>query len=137
MPQAIDGHAADAHHFAMAHMRFLPDGTPPRIVGSFGNSAELRGSKLDVVRMSCDIAEIRLDILLAGDGVIDRTAWAHLAGFPLLFTARRGEEGGVGNPDARTRMRLLLEVLDDAALIDIEVASISEMSMALGEIRDR
>lgn len=56
---------------------------------------------------------------------------------PLLFTARRFEEGGalaIG-PDAR--MSLLRGALDQAALIDIEVASIREMGALLEELAER
>ncbi|MES2658400.1 MAG: type I 3-dehydroquinate dehydratase [Verrucomicrobiota bacterium] len=112
------------------------DSRSPKVVGSFGSSRDLRASPLATVQESCDIAEIRLDLLLAECGKIDPATWAHLMDFPLLFTARRGDEGGAGSLDAATRMKLLMEVLDDAAMIDIEVASIPEMASILDEIRD-
>ncbi len=109
----------------------------PQVVGSFGSLADLTASTLEGVRACCDIVEIRLDLLMAECAKVDRAAWHHLRGFPLLFTARRPEEGGAGNLDAATRCHLLTEVLDDATWIDIEVASLSEMTPLLGEIRER
>ena len=53
---------------------------------------------------------------------------------PLLFTARRASEGGGGDLDADARMQLLRSILDDASLIDIEVASIPEMQPLLDEL---
>lgn len=41
----------------------------------------------------------------------------------MLFTARRGDEGGAGNLGARQRVDLLRAVLSDAAIMDIELAS--------------
>jgi 3-dehydroquinate dehydratase type I len=50
---------------------------------------------------------------------------------PLLFTARRSSEGGAGDLSADSRIEILRSVLDDASLIDIEVASIAEMQPLL------
>jgi 3-dehydroquinate dehydratase type I len=55
---------------------------------------------------------------------------------PLLFTARRASEGGAGDLNADTRMKMLRGVLDDASLVDIEVASISEMKALLDDLSD-
>jgi 3-dehydroquinate dehydratase-1 len=62
---------------------------------------------------------------------VDGVAWRHLAGIPLLFTARRGDEGGSGDLSAAARSTLLESALDHAACIDIEVASIPEMTELL------
>lgn len=107
------------------------------MVGSFGSLRDLQESTPTSVREACHLAEIRLDLLCPDDGKIDGTPWNHLADIPLLFTARRIEEGGalaIG-PDAR--MSLLRSALDHAAWIDIEVASIREMGALLKELADR
>lgn len=121
----------------MPNVTFLPDDRTPRIVGSFGSARDCREYRAEIVRESCDIAEIRLDLFLDASGAMDPGAWAHLTGIPLLFTARRGDEGGRGNLDAAARAGLLMEILDEAALIDIEVASIPEMEAVLIELRQR
>lgn len=106
------------------------------MVGSFGSPADLREAAASV-RQSCDLAEIRLDLLIAGSGKIDAELWSHLTDIPLLFTARRIEEGGALALDAAARMNLLEGVMEQAAWIDIEVASIPEMGGLLAELAER
>ena len=106
----------------------------PQIVGSFGSSLDLRTSVVAVVLEACDIAEIRLDLLEPEDLTTQLLPWSHLAGIPLLFTARRTEEGGARALDAAVRSRLLKTALPHAAWIDVEVASIDEMSGLLAEL---
>ncbi|MEO8614481.1 MAG: type I 3-dehydroquinate dehydratase [Luteolibacter sp.] len=85
----------------------------------------------------CDIAEIRLDIVREENGGVDASQWAHLSEIPLLFTARRMDEGGAGELSAKERMDLLRVSLDQAALVDLEVASIGEMGDLLKELEAR
>jgi 3-dehydroquinate dehydratase type I len=68
--------------------------------------------------------EIRLDLLENPEA----RPWAHLTGIPMLFTARRGNEGGKGDLDAARRSELLEAVLDEAALVDVELESADEMA---------
>lgn len=109
----------------------------PRVVGSFGNRDDLKRATVAQLAAACDLAEIRLDLLTEGAATAQPAQWQHLEGFPLLFTARRGEEGGAGNLDAAQRSHLLELVLDDAALIDVEVASIGEMRPLLDSLQRR
>ena len=114
-----------------------PDPASPRIVGSFGNAESLATASIDSVRSACDVVEIRLDLLEA-EGVLTRTRpWAHLEDMPLLFTARRGDEGGAGNLPAARRIGILEEVLAEAALIDVEWVSAGEMAAVLESARDQ
>jgi 3-dehydroquinate dehydratase-1 len=121
----------------MAHLNFHPGDHCPRIVGSSGCLADLKSITAVDAATSCDIVEIRLDLLLEHSGVVNRACWAHLTGLPLLFTARRPAEGGAAALDAFTRTSLLEQVLDDAAMVDIEVASIGEMEVLLNVLRAR
>lgn len=121
----------------MVHAKFLPDVRQPRVVGSFGSSMDLRDADASSVRECCDIAEIRLDLLRNEDENIGSARWSHLSGFPLLFTARRIEEGGALAMDPAMRIDLLSGALDQAAWIDIEVASIQEMGDFLQELAKR
>ena len=109
----------------------------PKVVGSFGSLMDLEITDLATVRQCCDIAEIRLDILKRDGGSVHPSQWSHLLDIPLLFTARRGEEGGVGELNASERIELLKIALDDATYIDIEVASISEMTGLLDILKHR
>ena len=137
MPQAVDEVPFAAHHSAMAHADIsLTDGRP-KVVGSFGGTDDLRGVDAGEVRASCDFAEIRLDLILDESGRVDAGLWRHLQGIPLLFTARRVEEGGARVLNAAERMALLETVLDQAACIDIEVASIGEMGELLKTLQIR
>jgi len=96
-------------------------------VGSFGCGDDLRQADAASVRDSCDIAEIRLDLIMNEAAGVEPALWRHLPDIPLLFTARRQDEGGLRALGAADRTRLLESVLDQAAWIDIEVASIGEM----------
>jgi 3-dehydroquinate dehydratase-1 len=112
----------------------LTDGRP-RVVGSFGNPDDLAAAAVPQLRELCDLAEIRLDLLMPAKAPGDEPAWRHLAGFPLLFTARRAEEGGARHLAAEERIRLLEGALPDASLIDVEVASLAEMGGFLKTLR--
>jgi len=105
------------------------------VVGSFGSTAALHGINAATVRDACDLAEIRLDLI--GHFGVAAAPWQHLREIPLLLTARRGSEGGSGDLSAATRSGLLEGALDDAACVDVEVASIAEMSGLLNILKNR
>ncbi|MBK1828751.1 type I 3-dehydroquinate dehydratase [Haloferula rosea] len=106
----------------------------PLTVGSFGNADTLRSISASEIADSCDLVEIRLDLL---DAATRHDApWRNFTQSPILFTARRGSEGGTGDLDADTRMALLSEQLDDTSLIDIEVASIAEMQPLIKRLKE-
>jgi 3-dehydroquinate dehydratase-1 len=109
----------------------------PLVVGSFGGASELQRAALTEVRQACDLVEIRLDLAVDEAGSTDPQAWHHLTAMPLLFTARRIEEGGALPLTAEARMALLQAVLDQAALIDVEVASLGEMAPLLEALAQR
>lgn len=121
----------------MANAKFLLEEGHPRVVGSFGSASDLHDATASAVHESCDIAEIRLDLLTGRDLQVQSTLWNHLAGIPLLFTARRIEEGGAHALTSAKRMDLLRVALDQATWVDIEVASISEMGALLAELAER
>lgn len=97
-----------------------------RVVGSIGDSEVLRKTTDATALEDCDVVEIRLDIL-AAENALDRSAWSHLVRVPILFTARRKEEGGIIASTADERSAWIDLAIDDAAAIDIEVASLGEM----------
>lgn len=121
----------------MTHAEFrLTDGQP-RIVGSFAGAGDFRDADPGQIRVSCDLAEARLDLLAAESNVAESSPWRRLRNVPLLFTARRIDEGGALPLSAADRMNLLDRVIDEAALIDIEVASIDEMEPLRSAIASR
>lgn len=109
----------------------------PNIVGSFGSPHDLAEADPSAVRDVCDLAEIRLDLLMAESGAAEPAQWRHLHDLPLLFTARRTDEGGAGALNPAQRMALLESALDQAACIDLEVASIGEMGAFLKTLETR
>ncbi|MGB6222563.1 type I 3-dehydroquinate dehydratase [Haloferula sp.] len=106
----------------------------PLIVGSFGDLESLNSIPIHEIRESCDLVEIRLDLLPWEPMDLEQAPWLRLMELPLLFTARRGSEGGAGNLDAMARMTRLRSVIEVASLIDIEVASITEMQSLIEEL---
>lgn len=119
----------------MRFLRWIIEKRLPKVVGSIGTAPDLRRTDPTILGSCCDLAEIRLDLIAADAGSISQADWSHLEEFPLLFTARRGDEGGAPGLDAAARMNLLKPALEHASLIDIEVASIVEMAEILREVR--
>ncbi len=109
----------------------------PLVVGSFGDATSLASATPASLGDFCDIAEIRLDLHHEEVEERGRDLWSHLLPFPLLFTARRASEGSPHDLDADQRIQLLTAALDDAAMIDIEVASIPEMEEIIAEAGKR
>lgn len=109
----------------------LSDGGRPLVVGSIATPAALAAIRPGELGNSCDLLEIRLDGLIAAGEIPSPPAWAHLSDHPLLFTARRSEEGGLIDWGAEQRMKALQAALPDAACIDIEAASIDVMGAVL------
>ncbi len=117
----------------MRAAEILLESRRPHVVGSFGNPAALGDSSQETVRAACDLAEIRLDLLAAAGVEPEPSLWRHLTGIPLLFTARRIEEGGALALDAAHRADLLRGTLGEAAFLDVEAACIGEMRELLDE----
>lgn len=119
----------------MAAPRTWPPPPPRAVVGSVATAAGLAALDAAQAAAACDVVEVRLDGL-AADGVAPEQApWRHLAGVPLLFTARRGEEGGLGGLDAAARARWLRAALPDAAWIDVEAAALGELAAVVAVAR--
>jgi 3-dehydroquinate dehydratase I len=112
-------------------------GKQPLVVGSLASAATLRGLDLLAAAAACDVVEVRLDGLFAEGTEPQPALWDHLREFPLLFTARRSDEGGAGKLAAGMRAALLHDSLNDAAMVDVEVASIREMGDLRAELADR
>ena len=105
----------------------------PRVVGSIGDAATLAALDAPSAASACDLVELRLDLFAAKSAP---PAWAHLRGLPLLITARREDEGGAKGLDDAHRLHLLETACPDAALVDIEVASIAAAVELIEKLAD-
>lgn len=103
------------------------------VVGSIGDVALMAALDAASATAGCDMVELRLD--LYGEQT-SPAAWAHLRGLPLLMTARREEEGGARGLSDAVRLALLEAALPDAALVDLEVASIPVAAGLIGMLAD-
>lgn len=121
----------------MSSRPLVLDPANPLVVGSFGNAESLATASIAAVQQACDVVEIRLDLLDPQAILTGSRPWAHLKGVPLLFTARRGDEGGAGDLGSARRLELLQKVLPEAALIDIELASSDVIAGLRGELLER
>lgn len=116
--------------------RPLPSLNRPNIVGSFGRPQSIATTSREDAELAADVVEIRLDLIVAENLSPKPEMWSHLVDMPLLFTARRKEEGSpieLGRSDRENLIRLAIQ---DAAMIDIEVASIGEMSELLRDLEE-
>jgi 3-dehydroquinate dehydratase-1 len=107
------------------------------VIGSVGSARALADTSPATARAACDMVEIRLDALAAAGLALGPTLWRHLSEVPLLFTARRKDEGGALDAPPETRMAWLRAALDDATAIDVELASAAEMRPLLDEAAAR
>ena len=129
--EKIDGSWDSRQESAMSHRQITFQTGRRWVVGSCGSGPALAATKAGNALEMCDLVEIRLDILAAA-GAVDRSLWAHLTGVPLLFTARCLAEGGALELTAPQRIALLNSALDDAAVLDVEVASLAAMDDFIG-----
>ncbi len=121
----------------MPPARFLFPNPIPVVVGSFGDASSLASAKPESLADECDVAEIRLDLFHREFALVGPALWQHLLPFPLLFTARRHSEGSLFDLSTTERSALLSSAMNDAAIIDIEALSSSEMAGLIDEIRAR
>ena len=133
----LDEAAISTHQSAMPHTKITLLTGHPRVVGSIGSADFARHVDVAGLSQRCDLVEIRLDLLRAQGVAAGRDCWRHLTTMPLLFTARRFEEGGALDLSAGQRSALLLSALDDAACIDVELASRGCMRELLAEAAHR
>ncbi|HEY2712368.1 MAG TPA: type I 3-dehydroquinate dehydratase [Chthoniobacterales bacterium] len=99
----------------------------PRLVGVIASSAALvRATRL---RRPPDFFELRLDALHDSLGELEQAIPRLRA--PLILSARHPAEGGQGSLGAARRRELFERFLDHAALIDLELRSVSRFSTLL------
>ena len=106
----------------------------PLVVGSVASLNHLACLQPVELPSLCDLLEIRLDGMADHMDAL-KIELARFPDFPLLFTARSVDEGGLKQLDTSQRSKLLLEVVDYATWIDVELASYEAMQEAIHEIR--
>lgn len=95
--------------------------------------AALLAQTLDERAATCDLLELRLDLLKLDTAELRQAIPA--LGLPVLLTARHPAEGGQGTEAAAGRRALLEPLLDLAALIDIELRSVMDLRDLLPRAR--
>lgn len=111
--------------------------TRRNVVAAAHSLAGLRiASKLEATDV--DVVEIRLDALLA-DGLTQAEITNAIGriGLPLLITARRSSEGGIGALTLPRRSELLEFFAPHAALVDIELRSAAALSTLITDFRSQ
>lgn len=114
--------------------KVFPEPKSPAVVAAICSRADLK-TALSMEPSHADLFELRLDAL-ALDLSILRKELPRLR-LPLLLTARHPAEGGQHQLSRNARQELLLEFLPWAALVDVEVRSLHEMTRLLSELRRR
>jgi 3-dehydroquinate dehydratase type I len=134
-PRGLTGRRRGVSAAPVSRSQVVLEPAHPRVVGSFGKADCLADSRRPEVAAACDLVEVRLDLLGTGSDPAGPRPWSHLGEIPLLFTARRGDEGGAGDLNPRQRMDMLDPLLEEAALVDIELVSAPEMAATLARMR--
>ena len=108
----------------------------PLVVGSVVSLNQLACMQPIELPQQCDLLEVRLDGMVGHEDAL-MMELDRFTDFPLLFTARAANEGGVVEMDSEERGRLLLAVAERASWIDVELASYEAMKDVIHEIRSQ
>lgn len=108
----------------------------PLVVGSVVSLNQLACLQPIELPQQCDLLEIRLDGMAGHEDAL-MIELDRFADFPLLFTARAANEGGLVAMSSEERGRLLLSVAERASWIDVELASYEKMEEVIHEIRSQ
>jgi 3-dehydroquinate dehydratase-1 len=106
---------------------------PGRVVAVIASRADL--AKAVRLRRLPDCFELRLDMLRNSLGEVSRIVSRLRA--PLILTARDPREGGAVGLTLSARRALLLQFLDQATMVDLELRSVRRLEPLLREIRSR
>lgn len=112
----------------------IPD--RPLVVGSVATMNQLACLQPVELPECCDLLEIRLDGMAQHMDVLD-VELDRFKDFPLLFTARGPDEGGIVDLSAEERSNLLLAIADRATWIDVELSAYADMKGAIDQVRQK
>lgn len=105
----------------------------PLVVGAAGDHRVLDAS---IGEADCDLIELRLDSLGFG-AEVQEFAEKNKATHPMLLTTRHPDEGGNRNLSAPDRAAAYSALLDQGALIDIELQSLQDLASTWNEAGER
>lgn len=97
-------------------------GAGPAVVGVLSTAAALAVAD-SLAEESCDIVELRVDLIGERESWRECACRLRNAGIPVLLTLRIAREGGTWVDAATTRERIMATALPDVAAVDIEVES--------------
>lgn len=106
----------------------------PLVVGSVDSLNQLACLQPVELPGLCDILEVRLDGMSGHMEALEMEL-DRFKNFPLLFTARCADEGGLADLSCGERAELLMSVSHRASWIDVELASFNDMEDAIHQIR--
>jgi len=107
----------------------------PAVVGTVHSAASWRAALRLRPQDAIDFVELRLDSLALDPRRLREGALRMAC--PLILTARHPAEGGAGQLTAAVRRRLLLDHLDLASVVDVELRSVKTMQTVLDEAAQR
>jgi 3-dehydroquinate dehydratase-1 len=110
------------------HTRTDKSSLPSQVltVGSIADGAALDRLPAMAVASRCDVVEFRVDAW--PERVETGVERARDCPVPVLVTARHPDEGGLNGLSSAARQRLMETLLPVATLVDIEIASLPEMT---------
>jgi 3-dehydroquinate dehydratase-1 len=106
---------------------------PVNVVGSLIAPIP-NGLEPQSVMQGCDVVEFRLDAFAHDMSAVRSLMTASPA--PVLVTARDPREGGKNSLGLSPRRALLLSLLDEADLVDVEIANLGVLGDVVGEARE-
>ncbi len=106
----------------------------PLVVGSVASLNHLACLQPVELPSQCDLLEIRLDGMAGHQEALDLEL-DRFSKFPLLFTARSADEGGLTALSIQERAEMLKAVAHRATWIDVELASYEDLQETIHEIR--
>lgn len=105
----------------------------PLVVGAISSASTL---DQEIPVTECDLVELRLDSLGAGESV-KNFCTRHQNRLPILLTARDPAEGGVNDLGGGARGDLLRDLLPFASVVDVELRSLDALDVVWTEARER
>jgi len=100
----------------------LTVGDLPRVVGTIASGDLLQGFANSPAR-SCEIAEIRLDLIGTDTPWVAQAQRIETSGVPVILTLRSATEGGKSKLSNDQRLAILRDALDHVSAIDVELKS--------------